>query len=94
MVVVRDLIHVLATEDGLELLAVSVCLFYIQTILWINEYITLQLFALPVVRTVEPAHHLIHVHAQMDGMESHAPMVMRCSEHNLVILFTFAFAVA
>ena len=38
MVVVQDLIHVLATEDGLELLAVSVCLFYIQT-LWFSDYI-------------------------------------------------------
>ena len=32
MVVVRDLIHVLARVDELERLAVSVCLFYIQSI--------------------------------------------------------------
>ena len=43
---------------------------------WLDEYMTFQLFAIQVVRTVEHAHHPIRVHARMDGVESRAPMVI------------------
>ena len=43
---------------------------------WLDEYMTFQLFAIQVVRTVERAHRPIRVHARMDGMETHAIMVI------------------
>ena len=43
---------------------------------WLDEYMTFQLFAIQVVRTVERAHRPIRVHARMDGVETHAIMVI------------------